>query len=411
MGWSVIVRAFASLLLIAPASPAPSGEPVTESEAVRLFLEESPYARRIPVVARSASSARRELGLPSNPEVAYQIEDAAGVRDTFVTVGQELPISGRRGRIREIAEAAGSAARLAAARDLEAAEAALRVAFHEVLYREEALARLREGTSRLERIVDVLALREREGEGSGYDRLRAEQERAELRVAVTDAEGALSFARSRFGAFFPPERRMASARLVGGFDPDGPIPEPEPAIERALSQRGDLRALREDARGFDLDREAALRRRFPEPVLTAGWKRTEAAGLDDGGFVAALTVPVPLFDRGQIAAARAEAEREQVALEAEILARTIRAEVEGALARERAAREAVERLGVDAGARAAELRRIAELAYEEGEAGILELLDAYRTSLAAELRALTVRYDAKRAEIERRHVLGAEVMP
>ncbi len=411
MGWSAPFRTLACLLVLVPSLSAAADETVTEAEAVRLFLEESPHARRVPVVARSASAARREEGVPSNPEVAYQIEDAAGVRDTFLTVGQALPIPGRRGRIRESAEAAGTAARLAAARELDAVGPAHRASFHDVLYREATVARLREGTGRLDRVVEILAFREREGEGAGYDLLRAEQERAELRIALTEAEGALEVARSRFGAFFAPGRRMAKARLSGTFEPDGPPPQRDEAIEGALAGRADLRALGEAGRSFELDRESALRRRIPEPTLLAGWKRTEASGLADGGFVAALTVPIPVFDRGRFAAARAEAERERVALEAEILARTIRAEVEGALARERAAREAVERLGVDAGARAAELRRIAELAYEEGEAGILELLDAYRTSLAAELRALAVRYDAKRAEIERRYVLGAEVMP
>ena len=83
--------------------------------------------------------------------------------------------------------------------------------------------------------------------------------------------------------------------------------------------------------------------------------------------------------------------------------------MQAALARERTARQVAERQGEEILLRAGELRRIAELAYEEGEAGILDLLDAYRTSLATELRALTVRYEAKRAEIDRDRAMGVEV--
>jgi cobalt-zinc-cadmium efflux system outer membrane protein len=403
------VAAIAVLLLCTVASAA--GEPVTESDAIRLFLEQSPQARQIHWIEQSVAAEAQKGGRPSNLEIAYQIEDAAGVRDEFLTFQQELPINGRRGLVRESAEAAASAAGRAAEQDLRAAAAAVRASFYEVLYRESVADRLRHGAERLERIVAILAAREREGEGSGYDLLRAEQELDGIAIATSKAEAALSVARARFGAFFDPERHMESARLEGDLEPADAPPEPEPAIELALAQRGDLTALRTDVQRLDLERRAARRRRFPEPTLTAGWKRVEALGLDDTGFIASLTVPLPIFERGQVAAAQASADLERVALGVEILEREIRADVQAALARERAAREAAERHGGEIERRAEELRRIAELAYEEGEAGILELLDAHRASLATELRALAVRYEVKRAEIERDRAIGAEVRP
>jgi cobalt-zinc-cadmium efflux system outer membrane protein len=399
------------LVLLIPAIAVASDEPVTESVAIRLFNEQSPQARRVPLIEQSVGAERRRDARPSNPEVAYQIEDAAGVRDEFLTFQQELPITGRRGLVRESADAAASAAGLAAERDLLATAAAVRAAFYEVLYRESAIDRLRQGTERLERIVDILAKREREGEGSGYDLLRAEQELTEIGITSSEAEAALSIARSRFGGFFDPARNMESAHLEGDLQPTDVLPEPEEAVERALSQRGDLRALRVEAQRLDLEQRAARRRRFPEPTLTAGWKRTEALGLGDTGFVASLTVPLPVFDRGQVTARRASADRERAELDVEILEREIHAEVQAALARERGARQAARLQGKGVEQRAEELRGIAELAYDEGEAGILELLDAYRTSLASELRALTVRYEAKRAEIDRDRAIGGEVKP
>jgi cobalt-zinc-cadmium efflux system outer membrane protein len=399
------------LVLLIPTSAATSGEPVTESDAIRLFLEESPQARRVPVIMQSADAASRVEARVANPDIAYQIEDAAGVRDEFLTFQQELPITGRRGLVREGADAAVSSARLAADQNLLTTASTVRVSFYEVLYRESTLDRLQQGTERLERVVDVLARREREGEGSGYDLLRAEQELAEIEIATSEAEAALAVARSRFGAFFDPERKMESARLEGGLEPSGELPVPEVAIERALAQRGDLMALRAETQRLDLERRAARRRRFPEPTLTAGWKRTRVLGIDDTGFIASLTVPLPVFDRGQVIATRASADRERAELELEILSREIRADVQAALAREQAARQAAQRQSRDVEQRAGELRRIAELAYDEGETGILELLDAYRSSLATELRVLAVRYAAKRAEIDRDRAIGVEVKP
>jgi cobalt-zinc-cadmium efflux system outer membrane protein len=398
-------------VLLLPAVAVASDEPVTESDALRLFLEESPQAQKVPLIVQSIGAELRVDARVSNPDVAYQVEDAAGVRDEFLTIQQELPITGRLGLLRESADAASSAAGLAAERDLEAAAYALRASFYEVVYRDSVFERLQRGAGLLDRVVDILAQREREGEGSGYDLLRAEQELAEIGIATAEAEAALSVARSRFGSFFDPALRMEAAALEGDLQSTDAIPEPDEAIERALSQRADLRALLVEAERRDLERRAARRRRFPEPTVTAGWKRTEGLGLEDTGFIASLTVPLPIFDRGQVTLARASADRQRAELETEIRKREIRAEVLASLARERAARQAAQRHGKDIEQRAGELRRIAQLAYDEGENGILELLDAHRTSLGMELRALAVQYEAKSAEIDRNRAIGIEVRP
>ncbi|MBT8485852.1 MAG: TolC family protein, partial [Phycisphaerae bacterium] len=391
-------------------APASTGS-VTEAAAIRLFLEQSPQARRVPLVLESVDAALRVQTRVSNPEVAYQVEDAAGVRDEFLTFQQELPITGRRGLLNERAEVAASAAGLAAESDLYDEVFALKRSFHEVLYRERVLKRLRGGAELLAQTIQILEEREREGEGSGYDVLRAEQELAELRMTNADADTALAAARSRFGSFYDPDSNMGSARLEGGFTPSGPVPEIDQAILQALEQRLDLRSLSMERERLDLERRAARRRRFPEPVVTAGWKRVEAIGLSDTGFIAALTIPLPIFDRGRFEAVRATAEGERVELETEITTRRIRSEVQAAVAREQAARDAARRYGEDVERRAGKLQRIARLKYDEGESGILELLDAQRTSLTMQLRALATRYEAKIAEIERDRVIGNEVKP
>jgi len=143
----------------------------------------------------------------------------------------------------------------------------------------------------------------------------------------------------------------------------------------------------------------------------AGWKRIEALGHSDTGYVVALTVPLPILDRGRFGTARATSEGERAELEAEILARRIRADVQAAVARERAARRAAGKYGKGVERRAGELHRIARLKYDEGESGILELLDAHRTSLTMELRALAARFEAKSAEIDRDRAIGNEVNP
>jgi cobalt-zinc-cadmium efflux system outer membrane protein len=51
--------------------------------------------------------------------------------------------------------------------------------------------------------------------------------------------------------------------------------------------------------------------------------------------------------------------------------------------------------------RAADLRRIAQVSYDAGERGILELLDAYRSASNARLRLVDLETDVARLEIRK----------
>jgi cobalt-zinc-cadmium efflux system outer membrane protein len=129
------------------------------------------------------------------------------------------------------------------------------------------------------------------------------------------------------------------------------------------------------------------------------------------GPVVSLSVDLPLFNKGQaektVAAAEAARTRaRRQALESQILA-DVRGAHESLLLRRRIA----EQYEDDSGRRAEELREIAEVAYAEGELGILELLDAFRVSQQSKLRLLELRAAAKLAEIDLDRAMGAEALP
>ena len=118
---------------------------------------------------------------------------------------------------------------------------------------------------------------------------------------------------------------------------------------------------------------------------------------------------MPLFDRGGPERAAAQARAAQVDAEAEALRLTIRTQI-GAW---RAA--VVERRAIAGRYRAAvnastdEIERIAQVSYESGERGILELLDAYRTASSARVRQAMLDAAVREAEIELEFVSGWEI--
>ena len=60
-------------------------------------------------------------------------------------------------------------------------------------------------------------------------------------------------------------------------------------------------------------------------------------------------------------------------------------------------------------ASAEQIERIAQVSYEAGERGILELLDAYRVGASARLRQTTLDAAVREAEIELEFVSGWEI--
>jgi outer membrane protein TolC len=65
----------------------------------------------------------------------------------------------------------------------------------------------------------------------------------------------------------------------------------------------------------------------------------------------------------------------------------------------------------DTASPASELTTIAEISYTEGEAGILELLDAHRTAARARIRAIDMRLAARLTQIALERVVGDTVWP
>jgi cobalt-zinc-cadmium efflux system outer membrane protein len=133
--------------------------------------------------------------------------------------------------------------------------------------------------------------------------------------------------------------------------------------------------------------------------------------LSDTGYVVSVGIPIPVFNRGQHEEALARAEYESATLGNQVLRQQIETEVRGAYAAAELSRRSADEYGHTINAAAGDLSRIAQLAYEEGEQGILELLDAYRTELQSQIRWLDLKHRAKEAQIQLELASGKGVTP
>jgi cobalt-zinc-cadmium efflux system outer membrane protein len=376
----------------------------TERELVDLIVREGPQAR---VIRAEAEVARREqvarLSYP-NPGVMYSREGAGFTE--FLQVQQSFPIFGARAALSRAGVAATAAAE--AERDARLwtlrADAAATVA--RLVGEEDRLQAVESHARDVARLIEILRTREREGEGSRFDRLRAEQELRDARHSVTSANVAVAAARTAVSAMLP--RDAPLARITGAPGLQQPTAPFETLLARATSTRAELRALQRAGDWADREADVARRIRLPAPAVFGGLKRADdAAGRERGG-VFGLTLSLPLFDAGGREAARWAAERTRTDAERVAVAEQVRAEIarasESLTLRQRA-------LSEDQASAGEELMNIAEVAYREGEVGILELLDAVRTSSRARLRSIEIRLDARLAQVALERAVGDVLWP
>lgn len=139
---------------------------------------------------------------------------------------------------------------------------------------------------------------------------------------------------------------------------------------------------------------------IPGFELGGGAKSVKTAGETASGWVAGIGLTLPLFDRGQADREGSRARIAEAKAELDAIDRRIRGEVEDAATRLAGQVSRLRRLDTEQSPRAKQLARRAEVAFSEGEIGAFELADAQRTARDARLRALDVRWQASRSELE-----------
>jgi cobalt-zinc-cadmium efflux system outer membrane protein len=266
----------------------------------------------------------------------------------------------------------------------------------------------RSTVAQTEALIGVLRIREQEGEGSRFDRLRAEQELLEARQDTVEAVIRAVEARATLRGWLPQSVRFSS--VTGDLYRDEVVPAVEVLVARAVAGRRELQALARSAERADHEAEAARKARMPSPGLFGGLKRADGVDERLAGALFGVTVSVPLLDNGSRDVARWRAEATRVTADRSSITQAIETDVMRAAEVLNVRRQAFTAVGDDLSS-GEELAGIAEIAYREGEIGILELLDAYRTTERARLRAIGVRLDARLAQIALQRAVGERLWP
>jgi outer membrane protein, heavy metal efflux system len=389
--------------------PAAAQTVLSEADALARLSVESPRVRAIKAAIEVARAEGLAAGRWPNPRFTYNREAVAGVTEHMFLLAQPLPITGRHGLDVSAASRLVAASELRADGEIRQVRAALRGAYADLVSAQVRETETAAARDRLRGLAGILAWRETAGEAAGYDRLRAEREAMELEADWAAARADRARAQAELAGFFDPSASTTGlTAVVPQRSERVPLASVEELVARAEASLPELAALRQEVESADFATRAAERRPVPEPEIVAGTKSSNMGG-GDIGSVFSIHLTVPLFDHAKPEQALAQAHRAQSEARTAAFQVSLRAQVIALRAIVLERRQAADAYRASTAASASQLERIAQVSYDAGERGILELLDAYRSSGAARVRQAVLDAATRHAEIELELVSGWEI--
>lgn len=387
--------------------------PITVQQSVELALERnaSIQSARSDVAAAQARLEGASLLLRSNPEIeghAGPRRTPAGTSTDFgVGVFQQIEIFGQRGARIDTAQAllASAEATLESRRVQVAGE--VREAFARRLAAAQRLQLADQALALAEEALRAAEARQRSGAAS---KIEVNAARSSLGLAVREKALAVQRDAAAMGAFVVLVGLDPGVQVTLAGDLSGAPGEP-PAltslVERALAQRADVRAARNEVEAARAERRLAGREALPSPRLGVTYSEEGDVGGNARITQGVVAFDLPLFNRNQggrgVAAARVvQSER---ALDA--LTRLVHTEVGVAATRVTAATAAAQAYTGGLLTGLEENMELVNEAYRAGKVGFFELLVIRRETLGARIGYIDALEELQTARAQLARALGS----
>ena len=384
-------------------------EPVAEltmKDAWALTLTHNPKLARFAWEVRAAEARVLQAGRWSNPEIEVEFENFGGSGDlsgtsdleTTIALSQTIAIGSDITHRRRLAQLHGELVSwdYEAARITVLTEVTQR--FVEVLAKQRQVELAQESMKLTEQVRDSIIRRVEAGVAPPVERLRAMMPVVTAKIVLQDTRQSLEAARLKLASNWG-NSAPQFIEAVGSLDDIKPIP-PLSLLIQMINHNPELARWTVEITARKAKVKLSQAEAMPDITAAVGYRRLNDS--DDNALVAGISIPLPLFDRGQdeIRAEKmivASAYQQQRAAELRVqaaLAITY-ARVTSASSRAVALRD-------DALPPATEAYEAIQRAFDHGDLSSLDVLDAERTLIEFRqqyLDALTA-YHFAVAEIE-----------
>jgi cobalt-zinc-cadmium efflux system outer membrane protein len=370
----------------------------------------------------AAAAAREQAGVLPNPELSLQYGGVVvGTGNTMYnttalgstsnqTAGvSELIELGKRGPRKQAASMRIDAARedLVGALGTRVGEAI--AAIGKVAYLSARHDTLAENLDAQKKILalEKIRLDHKDLSGDDYARLELETERLELDVARADAD-----LRQAAVACEATLRAPCTAPGLGedALTHGAPLPDQVGDLDAAVSGRASFASARDQQAAYGYDAELARARRIPDPTVGVAFLHDNltAAGNEPNTMMFSVSIPLPLFDRGNHDAAAAEAQAHALAAQAQADQRDARGAVDALIAQKQYLETEIERLSTVSIPRSATILADTHKAFDLGQDSLADLILAERAHRELILELLDARYDLFAARAGLRQALGLD---
>ncbi|MBL8230166.1 MAG: TolC family protein [Bryobacterales bacterium] len=370
--------------------------------ALALAAENNPQLNAAAAQVAAASAGITTAKAYPNPEVAMmagrQTIAAPGNINGMVhsySLTQPLELGALRPTRLEYAQRGRESSERSLAEIRLAVLSAVRRTFFQALRKRAEIDLLLENLRLVEELRKRIQVRVDVGEAGRLELIRADAEVTTSRTAVNNARlqsiAALAQLRAAIGASVDPD-----ATPSGTLDPEADLPSLDRLRVEVLQRHPSLALGRAEVRRAEarLAMETAMRR--PQPALRAEIDQPP----DSPTYRVGIAIPLPVWNKREGPIAEASA----LVTQANALARSrqllLIAALESAFGRYQEASQQLASLAQGPLREAEEAVRIAQTAYQLGERGILEVLDAQRVLRTVRLDYLNAQYDRQAALID-----------
>ncbi len=369
-------------LLSATPDPASPQAELTLDQAMSLALQLNPSLGAGENAILAAEARVDQAKLYPNPEFDFEAENFGGsgplssfdVAELTATVSQPILLGGKRKKRRAGAESD----RLLAGRDLEKVRldviAGTTATFYQVLVAQQREALGSELFDLAESFARTVQVRVDAGKVSPVEATRAGIEVARARAQRARATRELAAARARLAATWG-SRTPTFGQAVGELPPPT-MPPPLEQLRSSLMETPEITRLEDQIQLQQRVLEFEKSLRIPDLNVSVGRRRFEEIG--ESAWVAAIAVPIPIFDRNQGARRAAKFELERARRDAEAVRIALDAELTAAIQRLDAAGQDVTIANQEIVPSANAAFTAVEMGYREGKFGFLDVLDAQR---------------------------------
>lgn len=383
-----------------------SGEPLTLIAAFTEIRRASPAARAAGLEARALSAEADQAGRRLNPSLTLELENFSGsgmlsgldqTESTFA-IEQTFRLGGKRMLGERAARARQALASAECEVILRETELEAAVLFAELVAASKLRDLALESADLAENLADTVRRRVDAGAAAPPELARARADAAALRASVATTESNLD------------QLRYALALLWGSADPTFSLPQSGITSRISATETSQLShpaldaadaALRTRQAERDLARSAAM----PDITVSAGLRRFEETG--DQAFIAGVSVPLPLFDRGRDSARAASLRGDIASLNRAATEQQLLARQRSAVAALRAAQTRADILTNEALPAAEEAYAAAVRGYEVGRFDLTTTLDARAALLEAGSALIEADFALQSEDMRLRALIGA----